>query len=38
MFIFLEDPTMGFDGLADILENGLNELNTLADDGSLEEV
>ncbi|CAF2118787.1 unnamed protein product, partial [Brassica napus] len=37
-FIRLKDPTMGFDGLADILENGLNELNTLADDGSLEEV
>nr|VDC66249.1 unnamed protein product [Brassica rapa] len=35
---FLVDPTMGFDGLTDILENGLNELNTLADDGSLEEV
>ncbi|KAF2552940.1 hypothetical protein F2Q68_00036613, partial [Brassica cretica] len=25
-------------GLADILENGLYELNTVADDGSLEEV
>ncbi|CAH8387050.1 unnamed protein product [Eruca vesicaria subsp. sativa] len=37
-FIRLKDPTMGFDGLADILENGLNELNTMADDGSLEEV
>ncbi|KAJ0253097.1 hypothetical protein HA466_0121850 [Hirschfeldia incana] len=37
-FIHLKDPTMGFDGLADILENGLNELNTVADDGSLEEV
>ncbi|KAH0918663.1 hypothetical protein HID58_026323 [Brassica napus] len=37
-FIRLKDPTMGFDGLTDILENGLNELNTLADDGSLEEV
>lgn len=35
---FLVDPTMGFDGLADILESGLNELNTVADDGSLEEV
>ncbi|KAG2278620.1 hypothetical protein Bca52824_061175 [Brassica carinata] len=37
-FIHLKDPTMGFDGLADILESGLNELNTVADDGSLEEV
>ncbi|KAG2278618.1 hypothetical protein Bca52824_061173 [Brassica carinata] len=37
-FIRLKDPTMGFDGLADILESGLNELNTVADDGSLEEV
>ncbi|XP_018452248.1 uncharacterized protein LOC108823520 [Raphanus sativus] len=37
-FIHLKDPTMGFDGLADILENGLHELNTVADDGSLEEV
>ncbi|CAN6853867.1 unnamed protein product [Brassica oleracea] len=37
-FIRLKDPTIGFDGLADILENGLNELNTVADDGSLEEV
>ncbi|CAN7025292.1 hypothetical protein HID58_023571 [Brassica napus] len=37
-FIHLKDPTTGFDGLADILENGLYELNTVADDGSLEEV
>lgn len=37
MFLFV-DPTTGFDGLADILENGLYELNTVADDGSLEEV
>ncbi|KAL0746633.1 hypothetical protein Bca101_028635 [Brassica carinata] len=37
-FIRLKDPTMGFDGLADILESGLNELNIVADDGSLEEV
>ncbi|KAG2244147.1 hypothetical protein Bca4012_014943 [Brassica carinata] len=37
-FIHLKDPTNGFDGLADILENGLYELNTVADDGSLEEV
>uniref|UniRef100_A0A1J3EEF9 Pre-rRNA-processing protein TSR2-like protein n=1 Tax=Noccaea caerulescens TaxID=107243 RepID=A0A1J3EEF9_NOCCA len=32
-----KDPT-DFDGLADILESGLHELNTVADDGSLEEV
>uniref|UniRef100_M4D0I6 Pre-rRNA-processing protein TSR2 n=1 Tax=Brassica campestris TaxID=3711 RepID=M4D0I6_BRACM len=37
-FIHLKDPTTGFDGLADILENGLYELNTVADDGSLEEI
>ncbi|KAF8105525.1 hypothetical protein N665_0157s0101 [Sinapis alba] len=37
-FVHLKDPTTGFDGLADILENGLYELNTVADDGSLEEV
>ncbi|XP_010550946.1 PREDICTED: pre-rRNA-processing protein TSR2 homolog [Tarenaya hassleriana] len=32
-----KDP-MDFDSLADILEGGLDELNTVADDGSLEEV
>ncbi|CAN8265393.1 unnamed protein product [Cochlearia groenlandica] len=32
-----KDPT-DFDGLADILERGLNDLNTVADDGSLDEV
>ena len=38
MQCFFVDPTTGFDGLADILENGLYELNTVADDGSLEEL
>ncbi|CAA7037546.1 unnamed protein product [Microthlaspi erraticum] len=36
-FTLSKDPT-DFDGLADILESGLNELNTVAEDGSLEEV
>ncbi|CAN7080227.1 unnamed protein product [Brassica oleracea var. botrytis] len=31
-------PSGSNNGLADILENGLYELNTVADDGSLEEV
>jgi len=36
-FTLSKEPT-DFDGLADILESGLNELNTVAEDGSLEEV
>ncbi|XP_010494062.1 PREDICTED: pre-rRNA-processing protein TSR2-like [Camelina sativa] len=36
-FTLSKDP-MDYDRLVDILENGLNELNTEADDGSPEEV
>ncbi|KAL1220841.1 hypothetical protein V5N11_016849 [Cardamine amara subsp. amara] len=36
-FTLSKDP-MDFDGLADILEKGLTDLNTVAEDGSLDEV